>query len=233
MSTLTINEIKINYRDNSTDNGVIKEIFFEDPYQIKNIPYNSTVVDVGAHIGTFSIRCANEKNSLVYAYEPCKGNYELLVDNIQINKLDNKIKAFNNAVSNKCENREFHIDPWHYAGCSFYLKDSAEKKTFDRPYYATTVECTTLKQIFNSNNITHCHLLKLDCEGEEKYILLDKDSGPLLKCIDMIIVEFHQLNEGIEIAEYLKNNGFSVSCDNNFKFERGTCICRKHELKGE
>ncbi len=222
-----INEITINYRDDTTDNGVVKEIFFENPYKIENVPINSTIIDIGAHIGTFSIRCANERKSTVYSYEPCKDSYELLVNNVQINELSDKIKTFNSAVSNKSGSREFYIDSWHYAGCSFYLKDSAEKKTFDRPYHSVDVECITLNQIFENNKIIHCHLLKIDCEGEEKNILLNKDSTPLLKYIDMIIVEFHNLSEGIEIAGYLKKNGFSVSCNNDFKFERGTCICQK------
>lgn len=216
-----INGIKINYHDNSTDMGVIKEIFFEDPYKITSIPYNSIIIDIGAHIGTFSIRCANEMKCTVYAYEPCNENYKLLIDNIDVNKLNDKIKAFNKAVSDKSITRDFCIDPYHYSGCSFYLKDFAEQKTFNRPFYVVKVECITLKQIFDDNNINHCDVLKLDCELEEKHILLDKDSVNILKRIDKIIIEHHCISDGKDIAVYLESKGFSVHSNNQFQAEGG------------
>lgn len=216
-----INGLKINYHDNSTDMGVIKEIFFEDPYQIGKIPLDSVVIDVGAHIGTFSLRCALERNCTVYAYEPCEDNYKFLIDNIRANNLDNKIKAFNSAVSDKNGTRDFCVDPYHYSGSSFYLKDFAEKKTFDRPFHVVKVECVTLKQIFDENKITHCNVLKMDCEMEEKRILLNKDSLDAIERTDKIILEHHSLSDGKEIAEYLRNKGFSVSSNNQFQAEGG------------
>ena len=226
---ISINGVNISYRDNSTDMGVITEVFIEDPYKIMDIPNNAVVVDIGANIGTFSVRCANEKNCIVYAYEPCNDNYKLLVENILENRLGDRVKTFKNAVSDKKGIREFYVDFYHYAGSSFYLKDAVEKKTFDRPYYTEKVECITLRQIFEDNNIEHCHILKIDCEQEEKNILLggdNKDITDILKRVDRIMLEFHTLVDGKEIAEYLKksnglSNGFTISCDNHFQFERG------------
>lgn len=218
---IEVGDIKINYHDNSTDIMVIQEIFFEDPYHVANIPNNSLIIDVGAHIGIFSLRCAKERDCTVYSYEPCEDNYKLLTDNIRNNGLENKIRAFRKAVSNQSGIREFYIDPYHYSGSSFYLKESAEKNTFDRTYYSEKVECITLKQIFDNNNIEYCHMLKMDCEEEEKNIILDKDSSDVLDKIDKIILEFHYLSYGKEIAEYLKNKEFSIYCNNEFQFERG------------
>ena len=216
----TIDGLKINHRG-YIDTGVIKEVFFENPYQIEKIPNNSIVIDIGAHIGTFSIRCANDRDCTVYSYEPCKENYDLLVENININNLNNKIRAFNNAVSNKSGIREFYIDPAHYAGCSFFLKGDTEKKLFDRPYRTVEIGCVTLRQIFDNNNITRCDVLKLDCEGEEKNIILDKNASDILDKIPMIILEHHWLSEGKEIAEYLRGKGFTVYSNNQFKGEGG------------
>jgi len=224
---IDINGLKINYHDNSTDIGVIKEIFLEDPYYIMGIPNGSLVIDIGAHIGIFSLRCAKEKNCTVYSYEPCEDNYRLLINNICNNGLGDKIKAFRNAVSNKSEIREFYVDPYHYAGSSFYLKYFADKKAFDRPYNTEKVECITLKQIFDDNGIAHCNILKMDCEYEEKNILLDKDSSDILENIDKIILEFHCLSYGKEIAEHLKNKRFSLYCNNKFQFERGTIYANR------
>ena len=192
---ISINGVNISYRDDSTDMGVITEVFIEDPYKIMDIPNNAVVVDIGANIGTFSVRCANEKNCIVYAYEPCSDNYKLLVENISENGLEDRVKTFKKAVSDKksSENgsREFYVDSHHYAGSSFYLKESAEKKTFYGSYYAENVDCITLRQIFEDNNIEHCHILKIDCEQEEKNILLggdNKDTVDILKRVFIRLV---------------------------------------------
>jgi FkbM family methyltransferase len=157
----------------------------------------------------------------VYAYEPCEENYKLLIENIYNNSLSDKISAFRMAVSNKIGMREFYVDAYHYSGSSFYLKYFSNKKTFDRRFYAEMVKCTTLKQIFDDNNITHCNVLKIDCELEEKNILLDTEMSKILETIDTIIVEFHCLPYGKSIAEHLKNKGFSIHCNNQFLFEGG------------
>ncbi len=204
-----IRDIKINYRDNSTDIGVIKEVFFEDPYFISDIPNNSLVIDIGAHIGTFSLRCAKERNCTVYSYEPCEDSYRLLIENIRNNRLEDKIKAFRMAISSRNTSREFYVDRYHYSGSSFCLKESAEKKTFDRPYYPENVVCTTLGQIFVDNNLSKCDILKIDCEGEERNIF-SSTSANILKMVDKMMLEYHLYVDGNEISKYLTNMGFSV-----------------------
>lgn len=221
-----INGLEISYREKSTDMGVIREVFHEDVYNINSIPINSTVIDIGSHIGTFALRCAFERKCTVYAYEPCVDNYKLLTDNIHVNNLDAKIRAFNMAVSDNDGVREFFVDPYHYSGSSFYLKSFAEQKKHDRPFQEVKVECITLKQIFDKNNITHCDILKLDCEGEEKAILLD--SICVLPKVHKIILEHHNLSDGKKIAKYLSNNGFEVFSNNQFQAEGGILIALKY-----
>ncbi|MDP3353734.1 MAG: hypothetical protein Q8S44_08345, partial [Flavobacteriaceae bacterium] len=77
------------------------------------------------------------------------------------------------------------------------------------------------------NKITHCDVLKMDCELEEKPILLNKDSLDALERTDKIILEHHSLADGKIIAEYLKNIGFSVSSNNQFQAEGGILHAEK------
>ncbi len=157
--TETINGVKIAYRGN--EYGVIPEVYNEDPYRVKEIKENGIVIDIGGCIGVFSIRCAKERNCTVYAYEPYLESYNLLVYNTMVNGLENKIIAFNKAVSNKKEVRDFYILPNHFAGSTFYIGSGI-------PYIKEKVECITLTDIFKDNNLDRCDLVKLDCEGEEK-----------------------------------------------------------------
>jgi tRNA1(Val) A37 N6-methylase TrmN6 len=78
------NGLKINHRG-SLDTGIIEEVFSLDLYKVDRILKHSVVIDIGANIGTFSLRCAYERDCTVYSYEACEDNYKLLVDNIKIN----------------------------------------------------------------------------------------------------------------------------------------------------
>ena len=64
------------------DEAVINEVFHENSYKTDQIREEALVIDVGAHIGTFSPRCAKEKGCVVYAYEPYLPSFSILVKNI-------------------------------------------------------------------------------------------------------------------------------------------------------
>ena len=58
--------------------------------------------DVGAHIGLFSIFCALIHNRVkIYAFEPFPSNYNLLLYNLRLNNLLNRVTAQKLALSDK------------------------------------------------------------------------------------------------------------------------------------
>lgn len=57
--------------------------------------------DVGANIGLYSIYAAKIKNIKVYAFEPSVFNLELLSRNINLNKVEDKIKIVPLSISSK------------------------------------------------------------------------------------------------------------------------------------
>ena len=77
-----------------------------EPYETKLIlrqtKKGDVVVDVGANIGYYTILLADKvgKNGKVYAFEPDKTNYEILVKNIKANNLENVVSV-NAAVGSK------------------------------------------------------------------------------------------------------------------------------------
>ena len=65
----------------------------------------STLVNIGAHIGSTCIPAIKEnkfKNSI--AFEPTKRNFRLLKANIFLNEIDDRVQAYNLAISNKKAN---------------------------------------------------------------------------------------------------------------------------------
>lgn len=74
------------------------EIFIKELYE-----ENTDMIDIGAHIGTFTLIMSKylSKTNKIYSFEPVF--YELLNKNIADNKLNDKVIIYNNGLSNKTQ----------------------------------------------------------------------------------------------------------------------------------
>ena len=73
---------EITIRSHSSDQFVIDRVLYSNSYRLNRFIPNCTVVDVGAHIGAFSISSIVHGASKVYAFEPSQFNYKVLVKNL-------------------------------------------------------------------------------------------------------------------------------------------------------
>lgn len=119
------------------------------------------VVDVGAHIGYFSLLAAKQVEPLgrVFAFEPAPGNYDLLVRNIRLNGYRNIIPV-QKAVSNREGKSPLFLHPGAVAHTLF-------ANTFGKPDSTIEVETITLDRFFAVEGWPTVHLVKLDIEGAE------------------------------------------------------------------
>lgn len=193
---------KLITRPGTVDRGLINAILVKKEYnQLLSFDINKSdvVVDVGAHIGIFSIFAATKtKNGRVYSYEPLLENFKFLERNILINSLKN-ISIFNLGIAGRKMERKFFINP---EGGSLIENSNL---SFRR------IQCITLKDIFNDNKLEKINFLKIDCEGAE-YEILFNTSQNILKKIDKISLEYHsdslELNE--KLKKFLENMNFKV-----------------------
>src|SRR3972149_6325307 len=91
--------LRIKLRPNTDDLIIVKSNFVKKNYTKDFIPItkDSIVVDVGAHIGSFSIMVARSAYK-VLAFEPEPNNYQMLKRNMELNRLEN-MSIFEMAVS--------------------------------------------------------------------------------------------------------------------------------------
>ena len=81
---------KISIRVNSTDLMELTHVWLIEEYKRENfsIESNDVIIDIGAHIGLFTIYASQfSKNGEIYSFEPMKDNFELLNKNIISNKV--------------------------------------------------------------------------------------------------------------------------------------------------
>jgi FkbM family methyltransferase len=146
-----------------------------------DVGLNDTVIDIGAHIGRFSVYAGvRARQGSVYAYEPDPRNLAKLSENVSLNKLSN-VAFFQKVVNATGKPSQFYFN-----------SDSAENSLYAPPGTdgGELVSGTTLSAIFQDNGINRCNFLKLDCEGAEYEILFSAPAS-VFKKIDKIVLEYH------------------------------------------
>lgn len=165
-----------------------------------------TVVDVGGNIGVFAAYAAKAARDVkVYSYEPFPGNVIWLRKNIAESKLTN-VRVNMKAVAGESGHRTLHVNPERWIVHSLVREEGDQKQDI-------TVECVTLAQVFDSNEIVNCDLLKLDCEGSEYEILMNSDANTL-KRVRRIVGEYHEGphigKTGDDLRGFLESHSFRI-----------------------
>src|SRR5258706_8973082 len=70
-------------RPNTIDSWVAEQVIKENEYQIGDLHADTRVVDIGAHIGEFTVVCYAKGSRNIQAYEVAKDNFELLSENTE------------------------------------------------------------------------------------------------------------------------------------------------------
>lgn len=176
-------------REGVRDEYVINEVLNEQSYQLPENP--KVVIDIGAHIGTFSLLAARA-GAEVYAFEPDKLNYEALCYNVAANDYSMKIHCVNLAVGEPGLTK-FYIHPDNSGGNTSYGHVIGG---IDKTRYRV-VQFISIKKVFSMFDIDECDILKLDCEGSENDIFDDFDDE-LASKVKQISAEIHnnRLREG-------------------------------------
>ena len=202
--TRTNKTIKI--RNHTTDLMALTNVWLVEEYNKPNfqIKSNDVIIDVGAHIGLFTLYASQFCNEgKIYSYEPVKENYELLLENVKSNNLQ-QVRPFNLAVSDSNDSVKLYLND-----------DEAGHSIFSQSSQSTTVNSISLKKVFDDNHIEFCNFLKLDCEGAE-YEIIKNIPVEYLKKISKIIIEYHLADVHPELLLDLEKK----LSDNNFKIDR-------------
>lgn len=189
-------------RENSNDQQIIDEIRIKNQYLSRGMGVfdkGDIVIDIGAHIGVFSIECAI-RGAVVYAFEPDPENYEILVRNIDANNFRHIITPVRKAVSNTNGIYSLYLDRLNYGSHSL-IKKYVDHLSGDK----VDVEVLSIDVILDM--FEKVKLVKLDCEGAEYRILKGADLGK----VERITMELHDRKKSSELAKYLMANKFFIN----------------------
>jgi FkbM family methyltransferase len=188
------NKYRLKLRVDSTDLQAFTNVWLIEEYK-KNgfqILDKDTIIDIGAHIGLFSTYASQFcKSGKIISFEPIKENYDLLIENIRANNLTN-VHCFNKAVSDQRKILRIYLS-----------NDQAAHSSLVESSRSIEVESVSLKEIMDSNNVSVCDFLKLDCEGAE-YEILNALPDEYFNRIMKIVMEYHFFETKSHFLEKLK-----------------------------
>lgn len=146
------------------------ELHFESFLRNRN---KGNVIDVGANIGSFSLKVANyyknnNKNNKVICFEPYLKIYKKLIENINLNEnLKNNLIVENIALgSNKNKKYIFKIVEKNLGANYLVIADDNKNHNSEN-----IVMTSTLDNYCLSNRINNISFIKIDVEGMELDVL--------------------------------------------------------------
>jgi FkbM family methyltransferase len=168
--------------DVNNDMGIIGEVQTNDCYRVRDNQHlnPNIVVDIGAHIGTFSMMAAAYwPTCKIYAFEPVPEWYRCLITNVP------SAIAYNEAIIGFLNTEEGH---------DVYRSNDFED-AYHKGHRTNGISITTM---FDVCDIDHIDFLKIDCEGSEVNIFRELDYTNKLKDIHTIHGEWH-FDEGKKV----------------------------------
>lgn len=205
-------EITIN---SDADESVFGEIFAEREYKMLEpviVAAKAPIIDIGAHVGMFSIYCAVLNPSVkIFAYEPDENNFAAMKDNLQDNNVKSVV-AKNVAVGGVVGTRSLFLsrDSHNHSLLSAEAAGdfSGEEKM---------VNVVTLERILEQNRLSRLSLVKMDCEGAE-FEILENLSAAVFATVENFYVECHRYTfemNPARLVEIFKKHGFRVEMWSN------------------
>lgn len=162
------------------------------------------VLDIGAHVGMFSIPLAREHPGVTFlAYEPNVENHANLVRNVKANGVPNVVP-----VNAGIWSRDTYLLSVQDA------KNTGGSRTAEAPEGDEEVKGLTLDQIRAEWGLDGIRVLKMDCEGAEYHALR---SASDLAGIDNLLLEVHGGDYAglLEVARTVKPHRIQVLQDSH------------------
>lgn len=181
-----------------------EDIFYDEcgMHRFKTIDKirNLNIMDVGGFIGDTAIVLSNYTNKNVYSFEPFIKNYNVMLDTIKINNIDNiipvnislgdedkELLAFSDGTINSCN--------------SLNDKEGFEEK----------IKMTTLDKFVKENNI-EVGLIKVDIEGFEQTFLKGAINTIIEQKPALILSIYHSYEDFMSIKTIIEdlNLGYKI-----------------------
>lgn len=178
---------------------VVLDIYENNHYALLDLKENDVVLDIGAHIGSFTLKAARlvGNRGAVYAFEPHPGSFGILKKNIELNGYDN-VYSINTALS----------DSEGMALLSVSEGSIAHSIVFRRSPESLNISTRTIDSVVEELNID-VSAIKIDAEGAELKVLAGGVTT-LQTRPRVAVAAYHTPVQVLEISGFLEDLGYST-----------------------
>lgn len=177
----------------------------EMDYVFTNVKDGSTVIDIGANFGLYTVSLAKKNpNIKIHSFEPVGSTFKLLQHNVEHNNVSDKATLNNCALGEEAGELEVTVD--RYAGNHLVMDAKSDNIT-------QKVDVVVLDEYVTQHNIAKVDFIKCDVEGAELLVLkgavgiLKKDKpNMLLEISDIWTKRFGYTAE--ELIKFLCDLGY-------------------------
>lgn len=173
LMTTRRNNLKMYVDPSDRRSGPLELLNFQQPYEsdymqllqkcVAIIGKQSTVFDIGAHIGLFSMMLSKLANqTTIHAFEPIPSSYETLVKHLALNHL-NRITPWNVGLSDKSGEMIFYFDAASSTNASLRNVSNSSAAIQLKADVTTMDAFTSLHHVYPD-------IIKCDVEGAELFV---------------------------------------------------------------
>ena len=170
--------------------------------------------DIGANIGIFSIYSSIiHKNKIeITSFEPSASNLRVLLRNISVNKLGNKIRVNQLPIGNESNKYVKFFESSFLEGSAFHGLDlSNDRIKIGRNENLCSIYSTNLDTLTLSKNFKYPNYIKIDVDGNEKLILEGAKKIFNNSNLKSVLIELDENNKDFsKIKNFFKKNKFKM-----------------------
>lgn len=164
--------------------SLVREVWFRDCYHLRSLSGVTTIIDVGANIGMFSLYAGTAfPGARLIALEPSLRAYAFLCRNVERN--GRNVKTLNCAAGANSGEADLY-----WRGSEVLNTLFSRDPLGGEPVAYARTPVVSLDDLFRTENIETCDLLKLDCEGAEYDVVFHASSQTLAR-IRRVAMEYH------------------------------------------
>lgn len=174
---------------------------------------DESLLDVGANVGVYTIFAACTRGVKVSAFEPESQNYAILNRNIHLNRVDDRVRAYCVALSDKAGFDELYLSRFVAGGSCHSLGQPLDHN--NRPAGWSFVQgsvSSTIDELVGSGVIPVPSHIKIDVDGLEHKVIAGARTTLGDSRVRSVLVEINTgLDEHWEIIDAFLDWGYDYS----------------------